>query len=227
MAFFLLGVLAVVAVHSVPADPDARLPQRFRLVGLIHREQANAAALRREAEGLRADMEALRHDVTGPQAATSRALEDQLTALSQVAGLAPMGGPGLKVVLDDSSMRQPPTGNVNDLVIHSQDVRAVVNALWRAGAEAVSVNDERVIGTSSVLCVGNTLLINGTVHSPPYRLSAIGPSEDRFEGDRLVRRLHDDADSFGLRFSVSHEDDVRVPSFGGVLVPRFAAPATS
>jgi uncharacterized protein YlxW (UPF0749 family) len=197
------------------------------LVGLIHREQQNAAALRREAEALHTEIDALRRDTGNREATLSRALEDRLAAMSQTAGLAPLGGPGLKIVLDDSSERQSPTGNVNDLVIHSQDVRAVVNALWRAGAEAVSVNDERVVGTSSVLCVGNTLLINGTVHSPPYRLSAIGASEDRFESDRLVRRLHEDADAFGLRFSVSHDDDVRVPAFEGVVAPRFAEPAAT
>jgi uncharacterized protein YlxW (UPF0749 family) len=68
---------------------------------------------------------------------------------------------------DDSSLRQLPTGNLNDLVIHSQDVQAVVNGLWKAGAEAVAINGQRLVSTSAVLCVGNTLLLNGTVHSPP------------------------------------------------------------
>jgi len=95
-----------------------------------------------------------------------------------------------------------PSGNLNDLVIHSQDVQAVVNALWRAGAEAVAINGQRLVGTSAVLCVGNTLLLNGTVHSPPYEIAAIGAGRDKFEDDRLVRRLHDDADAFGLRFSI-------------------------
>ena len=219
--FFLLGLLAVIAARSIPADPDARLPQRFRLVGLIHREQRAAAGLRREADQLRDQIEAARRDAAGQQVQST---ETDLTTMSALAGLAPMAGPGLKVVLDDSSLRQSPTGNINDLVIHSQDVQAVVNALWRAGAEAIAVNEERVVGTSAVLCVGNTLLINGTVHSPPYRVSAIGASSDRFESDRLVHRLHDDADSFGLRFSVSHDGDVRVPGFGGVVAPRYAEP---
>jgi uncharacterized protein YlxW (UPF0749 family) len=223
VAFFLLGLLAVIAVRSIPADPDARLPQRFRLVGLIHREQQSAAALRREADLLRAEIEAARRDAA---TRASRGTEDQLAGISTLAGLAPMAGTGLRVTLDDSSLRQSPTGNINDLVIHSQDVQAVVNALWRAGAEAIAVNDERVVGTSAVLCVGNTLLINGTVHSPPYRVSAIGAVSDRFEADRLVQRLHDDADSFGLRFSVSRDGDVRVPAFAGVVAPRYAEPVT-
>src|SRR5436189_127421 len=77
-----------------------------------------------------------------------------------IGGLAAMRGPGLKVTLDDSKLDKPPAGNVNDLVIHSQDVQAVVNALWQAGAEAVAINGQRLVGTSAVLCVGNTLLLN-------------------------------------------------------------------
>ena len=133
-------------------------------------------------------------------------------------------GPGLRVTLDDSSLKESPTGNLNDLVIHSQDVQAAVNALWRAGAEAISINGERLISTSAVLCVGNTLLLNGTVHSPPYVISAAGAGQDRFEDDVLVRRLHGDADVFGLRFSVSHADELRVPAFRGSAAPRFASP---
>ena len=58
----------------------------------------------------------------------------------------------------------------------------------------------------------------------PYVISAVGASEDRFEGDELVRRLHEDADAFGLRFSVSKEDGLRVPAFAGAASPRYAAP---
>src|SRR5205807_9178206 len=99
------------------------------------------------------------------------------------------------VVLDDSDLKHSPSGNVNDLVIHSQDVQAVVNALWRSGAEAVSINKERLVSTSAVLCVGNTLLLNGTVHSPPYDIVAIGATRDRFDADPLVDQLHEDADA--------------------------------
>jgi uncharacterized protein YlxW (UPF0749 family) len=104
-------------------------------------------------------------------------------------------------------------------------VQAVVNGLWRAGAEAVSINGQRLVGTSAVLCVGNTLLLNGTVHSPPYVVSAVGAKEDQFENDELVRRLHDDADAFGLRFSVSKETNLRVPAFTGAITAKYAVPA--
>jgi uncharacterized protein YlxW (UPF0749 family) len=223
LGFVLLGFLAVVAARSQPADPDARLPRQFRLVGLIHRQEAQAGDLRVEADRLRDRLAAIRRDAATRHAGSADA-EHQLGRIGESNGLVALAGPGVKVTLDDSSLRQSPTGNLNDLVIHSQDVQAVVNGLWRAGAEAVAINGQRLVSTSAVLCVGNTLLLNGTVHSPPYVITALGAKEGQFEDDDLVRRLHDDADVFGLRFSVSKESDVRLPAFTGPVTPKYATP---
>ena len=224
VGFVLLGFLVVLAARSQPADPDARLPRRFRLVGLIHRQQRQATDLRAEADQLRERLAAIRREASASHEGAAD-IESRLVHAEQSQGLAAVVGPGVKVTLDDSKLADSPTGNLNDLVIHSQDVQAVVNGLWRAGAEAMSINGQRLVGTSAVLCVGNTLLLNGTVHSPPYVVSAVGAKEDQFENDELVRRLHDDADAFGLRFSVSKEGDLRVAAFTGAVTPKFAAPA--
>jgi uncharacterized protein YlxW (UPF0749 family) len=226
VALALLGFLAVIAARSQPADPDARLPRRFRLVGLIHRQQGQAAVLRSEADRLRERLAAIRRDAATRHSGSADA-ERRLGSIGEANGLVALAGPGLEVTLDDSSLRQSPTGNLNDLVIHSQDVQAVVNGLWRAGAEAVAINGQRLVSTSAVLCVGNTLLLNGTVHSPPYVVAALGAKESQFQGDELVRRLHDDADAFGLQFSVTKESDLQVPAFTGAATPKYANPAPS
>jgi uncharacterized protein YlxW (UPF0749 family) len=104
----------------------------------------------------------------------------------------------------------------------------VVNGLWAEGAEAVSVAGERVIPTSAVLCVGNVLLINGTVHSPPYRFVALGPPDElrrRFVDDPLVVRLRDDADRFSLVFSISQTQNATVPAYAGSTGLRYARPS--
>ena len=221
----LLGFLAMVAARSRPADPAARLSREYRLADLIERQQASTTTLRRDVEVLRRAVEQRRTRRAGGEAALAE--RERLAAdLGLAAGLVPMAGPGVRVTLDDSVLERAPTGNVNDLVIHSQDVQAVVNALWRAGAEAVAINGQRLISTSAVLCVGNTLLLNGTVHSPPYTVDAVGAARDRFEDDPLVRRLHHDAESYGLRFSVDREDDVEVPAYRGATTLTYARPKT-
>src|SRR5688572_655035 len=210
-----MAFLGGLAFRSEPANPESRLPRRYRLADLIEQQQSETARLRREVAELRSDVDRQR------QAAASRSggaetRQEQLDDIAELAGLTALRGPGLRVTLDDSDLDEPPSGaNVNDLVIHSQDVQAVVNALWRSGAEAVSINGQRLVGTSAVLCVGNTLLLNGTVHSPPYEVSAIGASRDRFDADRLIRRLREAASAFGLQVSVERSSELDVPAYRG------------
>lgn len=220
----LMAFLAVAAVRSRPADPESRLPRRYRLADLIDQQTTSARNLRREVARLRAAVDAERAavaDHTGGAAAQQHELE----GAAELAGLTPVEGPGLRVTLDDSHLDEPPSGSsVNDLVVHSQDVQAVVNALWRAGAEAVAINGQRLVSTSAVLCVGNTLLLNGTVHSPPYQVSAVAASRDRFEADRLVRRLKSTSSTFGLRFSVERQATLEVPAYRGSARLTYARP---
>ena len=75
----------------------------------------------------------------------------------------------------------------DDLVVHQQDVQAVVNALWRGGADGVQIMDQRLIATSAVRCVGNTLILQGRVYSPPYTITAVGDPDAAQPGARRLR----------------------------------------
>jgi uncharacterized protein YlxW (UPF0749 family) len=224
VAAALMAFLGTLAFRSQPADPANRLPGRYRLVDLIEAQQRQAADLRREVSDLRAQVDAERAaDATRTGGAALRG--ELVKDTSATAGLVPVSGPGLEVTLVDSKLAAAPSGgNVNDLVIHSQDVQAVVNGLWRAGAEAIAINGQRLVSTSAVLCVGNTLLLNGTVHSPPYVISAVGASKDRFDGDRLVRRLRQDATTFSLGFTAVRKAKVEVPAYRGSTKFTYAKP---
>lgn len=98
-------------------------------------------------------------------------------ALADAAGLDPVRGPGLVVTLNDAQRdadgRFPIDASPDDLVVHQQDIQAVLNAMWSAH-EDIQMQDQRILATSAPLCVGNTLLLNGRTYSPPYVITAVG-----------------------------------------------------
>lgn len=105
-------------------------------------------------------------------------LTARIQALKAASGLTEASGPALEVVLNDAP-RLPgsslPAGvTPDDVVVHQQDVQAVVNAMWRGGATAITVMDQRIIATTAIRCVGNTLLLQGRVYSPPFVITAVG-----------------------------------------------------
>jgi uncharacterized protein YlxW (UPF0749 family) len=136
-------------------------------------------------------------------------------------GLSGAHGPGVTVVLDDAPDSAATAGvDPNQLVVHQSDLQAVVNSLWAGGAEAMSIAGQRVIATSAVRCVGNTLLLNGEVFSPPFKVAAIGPSRtmtaalDASPGVHLYQQA---AGYYGLGYTVETTNDVDVPAYTGSI----------
>ena len=219
VAGFVGFLLMTAHLNPLPGRATVRAPERERLASLIRVEQARSSELRFTADDLRRQVAGIQQ-ARGPGSAGPSAA---LNTLRERMGLVAAEGPGLVVTLDDSTDEESPSGNLNDLVIHSQDVQAVANGLWGAGAEALAVNGQRVVPTSAILCVGNTLLINGTVHSPPFRFAALGANlHNRFMSDPLVERFAEDADRFKLGFKVEEKDRVGVPAYTGTSKVRFA-----
>ncbi|MGW1082474.1 DUF881 domain-containing protein [Kitasatospora sp. NPDC002522] len=156
----------------------------------------------------------------------------RLDALQQAAGLDPLRGPGLTVTLDDAppnaTAKIPgvPEPGVNDLVIHQQDIQAVVNALWRGGAEGVQVMDQRLISTSAVRCVGNTLLLQGRVYSPPYVIRAVGRTEalrSAVDADPTIRNYLGYVAAYGLGWKVQESGELNLPGYAGSADLRAAS----
>jgi uncharacterized protein YlxW (UPF0749 family) len=198
VAAALLGFLAVLAARQPPLA--TREIRRLELADLIRAEDSRVRRIRAEVRALQAEVAGL-----GTVGAEVRALRAEARAVAEAAGAAPVEGPGVVVTLDDSSAPRSPTGDPNDLIVHERDIQTVVNALWAAGASAVGVNGERLSSTSAVRCAGNTLLLHGTLHSPPYRIAAVGDPErlaDGLPGQPGMDRLRDSVEAFGLGLDI-------------------------
>jgi len=194
------------------------------LVDLVRAATVRADGLSEKADELRTEVDELsRSAVTG-------AKEDEHAVVLEgiAAGSVAVTGPGVTVTMDDApaSSASIPGATPDSLVVHQQDIQAVINALWAGGAEAMTLMGERVIMTSSFRCSGNILTLHGRVFSPPYVIEAIGdPARlkaalDAAPGVAIYRQY---VNRFGLGWGVQTHDELRMPTYTGSIDMRFAA----
>ena len=223
----LVAAGALFAASAVTSGgEDLRAQQTTELSDLIIQRQNDLVRLNGYVTDLQAQVDSLAAQrASDPQIAAARA---RIDALGAAAGTTDVSGSGVRVVLDDAP-KESNTGEYlpDDLVVHQQDLQAVVNALWHGGATAIQVMDQRLIATSAVRCVGNTLILQGRVYSPPYAITAIGPKLE------LMAALADDpqlvvyrswANLVGLGYQVEELLDVTVPAYDGSIDLAWATP---
>ncbi len=195
-------------------------------VGLLRAEQARYAQRAEQAKKLQQQVDGLTQSAAGDDGQVA-ALQAQSSKLLAAAGLQAVTGPAVEVALDDAPRNAPvpPNAKPDDLVVHQQDVQAVVNALWAGGAEAVQLMDQRVISTSAVRCVGNTLILQGRVYSPPYRVIAIGPVDamrTAIAQSPQIDIYQQYVQAMGLGWSLKARSEVTVPAYSGSIDLRYA-----
>lgn len=202
---------------------DLRSRQQ-RLPELIAAQQRRVADLDAAAARLRREIDAATEQVSKGDARVAE-LERANDALATPVGLSPLKGRGLHITLDDAPRleegeQRPGNPHPDALVVHEQDVLAVINAMWAGGADAVAVMGDRIITTSSVRCVGNTLLLHGKVYSPPFVVEAIGDPQ------RLQRALDESPGvqhflsfvaAYDVGFAVTEIDEITVRGYDGPL----------
>lgn len=210
----LLAGLLLAATHGVSGGAEIRRSDAPRLVDLVRETQASANRLSAQREQLAAKIDAA-HGRSSDAALA--AMLRRSAQLAGEAGMSPVHGPGLVVTLQDAQRdangRFPRDASPDDLVVHQQDIQAVLNALWSAGAEAIQMQDQRIIATSVPRCVGNTLLLNGRTYSPPYTITAIGNAaamQAALAAAPLVTLYKQYAVRFGLGYQEEVRSDVQV-----------------
>ncbi len=191
------------------------------LSALVQDAGQRVATAQARAAGLQKDIDSLAGSDLSPQVAKARSTSD---ALSPAAGLTAVSGPALRVSLSDaqrdSDGNYPQGVDPDDLVVHQQDVQAVVNAMWAGGAEAMMIMDQRVVTTSAVRCIGNTLLLQGRTYSPPFVITAIGDPtrmSRALDAEPGVALFQTYVQKYGLGFEIDPVKDVTLPAYAGLI----------
>jgi uncharacterized protein YlxW (UPF0749 family) len=219
----LMFAMSFQAAQGRDLRADRDLPQ------LIMEGDARVAEKASALDGLQKEVEALTR--------TNAPTDDHLSSLTRAADelAAPAAttkvrGAALEVTLDDAKRTAdslPDGFTADDIVVHQQDVQGVVNALWASGAEAMMIQDQRVISTSAVRCVGNTLILQGRVYAPPYRITAMGDidrMERGLDADPSVTIYKQYVDAVGLGYGLHTIGSIEFPAYSGSVDFQYASP---
>jgi uncharacterized protein YlxW (UPF0749 family) len=223
----LAGVLFATSAETARGT-DLRSGRRSELAQLIVAQERSVGDVTDRVTALQSEVDGLERQAAGKDARVA-AVRTATEPLEADVGLRPVRGPGLTVVLDDAPREAdgtlPAGARPDDVIVHQQDVQAVVNALWAGGSDAMSIMGQRVTATGAVRCVGNTLLLYGRTYSPPFRVTAIGDPAllraalERQPGVRLYRQA---VRYFGLGYDAKDEHEVTLPGYDGPLRLSYA-----
>ena len=199
------------------------------LPALISEGDARVAEKAQVLDTLQKEVDAL-SKANAPTDQRIATLTERADRLAPAAATTPATGEGLEVTLDDAQRTAeslPDIYSADDIVVHQQDVQAVVNALWKSGAKAMMIQDQRVISTSAVRCVGNTLILQGRVYAPPYTIKAIGDIDRLQAGldaDPTVDIYKEYVDAVGLGYDVRPRSALEFPAYSGSVDFDYARP---
>jgi uncharacterized protein YlxW (UPF0749 family) len=211
-------ILATAYNQAVARAPDAA-HAKAGLVRDVSRKSAATDQLSAQAERLRRQVTAER-EATLAGTAAGQHTTDQLRELEAAMGLRPVAGPGLIVTVGDGPPPTDPvtgevTGATDAAKVIDRDLQEVVNALWQSGAEAISVNGQRITPTSTIRLAGEAILVDLRPVSNPYKISAIGdPStlDSRFTGSELARNFRSYVTRYAMTFGVSSASELTLPA---------------
>lgn len=209
-----IGVM-IAASASYARGVDLRTENRS-LVDLVTNQSAINSGLADEVSRLRGEVDTLaaqRNDTPDGRA--------ELQSANLAAGTQAVSGPALSVTLDDAPDSVQPEGVVDDLlVVHQQDIQSVVNVLWQSGAEAMTIQGQRVVSTTGIKCVGNTVVLHGIPYAPPYEIVAIGDQDLLEQGlarSEFVGIYKQYVDAYNLGYAEKRIPEARFEGFKGAV----------
>jgi uncharacterized protein YlxW (UPF0749 family) len=224
----LSGALFVVSAHSSEGT-DLR-PGRFTdLASMVRYDATRVDALKQRAGELKEQVSHLSASVDNRQV---RKYNRRASLMKGPAGLLPITGAGITVTLSDAPQstgnETPDTvDNPNLLLVHQQDIQAVVNAMWKGGAVAVTIQGQRVVSTTGIRCIGNSVQLQGVPYSQPYRISAIGDVTTlsaAIEDDAYLQVYRGDSENPDINVGWDEvvEDEITAPAYDGLTDLQYA-----
>ena len=229
LALLVLGFLMAAQVRSLVPRAEYSSSELPPLRQTAQDLQDSQDQLKQQIVDLRAQIQAAEQQGQGNSALVT-ALNEQLRQARLAAGLVELEGPGVVISLRDSTQPLPPDAAPGDELVSAADLRRVISELWLAGAEAISVNGERIAASTALTDIGSSVLVNSSYLQPPYEISAIGPPDlyERFTGaPGFLSFIQDRVQQVGLQLGLLRSDTVDVAAYTGTVNLVEARPVPS
>jgi uncharacterized protein YlxW (UPF0749 family) len=222
----LFGLLVTLQWRTQTERSELSVRYNAPLIDAATALQNEQDGLKRELAELRARLDEIQRNAS-TQSGAAKELQSRIDELKASAGLTPRTGDGVVIQLDDAPGVAVSSREVDQSICHATDLTDIINTAWRGGAEAIAVNEERIVNSSSVYCVGATIMVNGALMSPPFDFAVIGPQNallGAFDDPNQLQDIKQRRDVHGLGFRVTRARAINVPAYAGALNVRYAQP---
>lgn len=224
LAFFI--TMQIKSVHVINRAGSTDKVRAEALTAELAHEQEKNMELYKQLLQSKEEIESFKKEAAD-SSGYSQTLLSQLQRAELLAGLTSVEGGGVQVTLSDSTQTNNLTENANAYVIHDLDILQVINELRDAGAEAISLNGERVVSTSEVRCAGSTVSINNNRYAAPFVIKAIGDPAN-LENALLMRNgVIDSLTFYGINAEVKKISTMKIGPYTGALNYKYAVPSAA
>lgn len=217
---FVLGLIFTMQLKTVKTNTESTTAARVSEV------QAQYAELKKNYESLEetlAEKEKVIQEYRNAETAeeATEILKQDLKIALRNAGLTDVRGPGITITMNDSLADFGAGVDLNSYLIHDEDLLNVVNELKSSGAEAIAINDQRIVAMSEIRCAGTTILVNGVKLATPYVIKTIGDSNMLESGITMRGGYVDILKSWGIRFDIAKSSDIFIPKYSNAVSSKY------
>ncbi len=222
VVLFLLGFVIVLQFKSVTKNKTAGSYDGQRVETL----QTQLNAEKQKNEQLYVQLLEYMDELNGyrEEADASKVLSQQLSKAELLAGQTDLEGPGVIVTLTENTNKNNNDPNIEDFMIHDADLLRLINELFDADAEAISINNERLIATSEIRCAGSTVSVNNRRYAAPFVIKAIGDPNNLESALKMPGGIVDLLSMFNVNIDIKKQNKLTVERFSGTIEYKYAQP---
>lgn len=217
LVLFILGLMISLQYRSIQNGGSNVTSQRVdELTTQLTKTESDKQALTTQLYQVQEKLDKYENAASKVNAVTSSLRQDNEN-LKMIAGLVAVHGPGITITLNDAAVVVQPGQDSSADLIHDTDLLQVINELKASGAEAISINGQRVVSTTEIRCIGPTISVNTKRFSTPFVIKAIGDPQTLDAGMELKGGIIDTLKYYGLEVTIKQSNDLTVPAYDGTI----------